>query len=137
MDRLGSDQHKSQCHLFVLTEATTSRRLDAYTFIIYITAMADTINLPEFEGFDWSSGNADKNRERHQVTPLEAEQVFFNAPLLAGADPVHSQNEPRFYALGRTDEGRELFIAFTLRAKRVRVVSARDMSRKERRVYRS
>lgn len=108
-----------------------------YIGIVYSIGMADTTSLPEFEGFDWSSGNAEKNRERHQVTPLEAEQVFFNAPLLAGADPVHSQSEQRFYALGHTDEGRELFIAFTLRAKRVRVVSARDMSRKERRVYRS
>ena len=99
--------------------------------------MTDTACVPELEGFDWSGGNAEKNWESHRVTPLEAEQVFFNTPLLSGADPAHSQRESRFYALGQTDEGRELFIAFTMRGRRLRVVSARDMSRKERRVYRS
>lgn len=99
--------------------------------------MRETTVVPEFDGFDWSGGNAEKNRDRHHVTPLEAEQVFFNTPLLAGADPGHSDKEKRFYALGQTDEGRELFVAFTMRARRLRIVSARDMSRKERRVYRS
>jgi uncharacterized protein len=99
--------------------------------------MTDTASVPEFEGFDWSGGNAEKNWEGHHVTPLEAEQVFFNTPFLAGVDPGHSQRESRFYALGQTDDGRELFIAFTMRNRRLRVVSARDMSRKERRVYRS
>ena len=99
--------------------------------------MTDTTTVPEFEGFDWTGGNAEKNWERHHVTPLEAEQVFFNTPLLAVVDPVHSQKEKRFYALGQTDEGRGLFVAFTMRARRLRVVSARDMSRKERRVYKS
>lgn len=98
--------------------------------------MTDTTSVPEFEGFDWSGGNAEKNWARHSVTLLEAEQVFFNTPFLSGADPAHSQRESRFYALGQTDEGRELFIAFTMRGRRLRVVSARDMSQKERRVYR-
>jgi len=108
-----------------------------YTGIIYGVDMRETATVPEFEGFDWSGGNAEKNWKRHHVTPLESEQVFFNTPLLAGADPAHSDKETRFYALGQTDEGRELFIAFTLRDRRLRVVSSRDMSRKERRVYRS
>ena len=99
--------------------------------------MSETTPAPDFEGFDWSGGNAEKNWQRHRVTPLEAEQVFFNTPLLAGADAAHSRLERRFYTLGQTDEGRELFVAFTLRGKRLRVVSARDMSRKERKVYRS
>ena len=99
--------------------------------------MTETTTVPEFDGFDWSGGNAGKNWDRHQVTPLEAEQVFFNTPLLTGGDPAHSDKENRFFALGQTDEGRELFVAFTMRARRLRVVSARDMSRKERRVYRS
>ena len=93
--------------------------------------------MPDFDGFEWSGGNAEKNWIRHRVTPLEAEQVFFNTPLLAETDWEHSQKENRFYALGQTDEGRELFVAFTMRARRLRVVSVRDMSRKERRVYRS
>jgi len=99
--------------------------------------MMDVTSIPEFEGFDWSGGNAEKNWQSHQVTPLEAEQVFFNTPLICGADVEHSQKESRFYALGQTDEGRELFVAFTLRGKRLRVISARKMSRKERRICKS
>ena len=97
--------------------------------------MSDTTIVPEFESFDWSAGNAEKNWERHRVKPREAEQVFFNMPLLKGADPAHSEAEKRFYALGQTDEGRKLFVAFTIRGRRLRVVSVRDMSRKERRIY--
>jgi len=99
--------------------------------------MIDMVSSPDFESFDWSGGNAEKIWERHGVAPLEAEQVFFNAPLLCGDDPGHSGRETRFYALGQTDDGRALFIAFTMRGHRLRVVSARDMSRKERRAYRS
>lgn len=99
--------------------------------------MIELIAMPEFEGFDWTGGNAEKNWDRHQVSPLEAEQVFFNLPLLAGEDEVHSQQEKRLFALGQTDEGRELFVAFTIRGRKLRVVSVRDMSRRERKVYRS
>ena len=99
--------------------------------------MTELITVPDFEGFDWTGGNAEKNWDGHQVSPLEAEQVFFNSPLLAGEDDTHSQHEKRFFALGQTDEGRELFIAFTIRGTKLRVVSARDMSRRERKVYRS
>ena len=99
--------------------------------------MTDMVSAPDFEGFDWSGGNAEKNWNRHGVAPAETEQVFFNTPLLRGDDPTHSGTERRFYALGQTDEGRALFIAFTMRGRRLRVVSARDMSRKERRAYRS
>jgi uncharacterized DUF497 family protein len=90
-----------------------------------------------FEGFDWSGDNAEKNWERHRVTPSESEQVFFNRPLLVANDVEHSSGERRYYALGQTDEGRELFIAFTMRERFLRVISSRDMSRKERRAYRS
>jgi uncharacterized DUF497 family protein len=99
--------------------------------------MTELITVPAFEGFDWTGGNAEKNWGGPQVSPLEAEQVFFNSPLLAGEDDTHSQHEKRFFALGQTDEGRELFIAFTIRASKLRVVSARDMSRRKKTVYRS
>lgn len=111
--------------------------LAAYTANVYIIDMSELITVPDFEGFDWTGGNAEKNWAVHQVSPLEAEQVFFNSPLLAGEDDTHSQHEKRFFALGQTDEGRELFIAFTIRGNKLRVVSARDMSRKERKAYRS
>jgi uncharacterized protein len=89
------------------------------------------------EGFEWDYGNARKSSDKHGVSQAEAEQVFFNQPLLIGEDPRHSVHEPRFHALGRTDEGRPLHVTFTLRsaATRIRVISARDMSRKERARY--
>ncbi len=93
--------------------------------------------MPDSEGFDWSGGNAEKNWDRHQVSPLEAEQVFFNSPLLTGEDGAHSHQEKHLFALGQTDEGRELFVAFTVRRRKLRVVSARDIRRKERKVYQS
>ena len=85
-------------------------------------------------GFQWDDGNARKSADKHGVTQAEAEQVFFSEPLLIVADPRHSVHEPRLHALGRTDEGRRLHITFTLRgaATRIRVISARNMSRKER-----
>jgi len=69
------------------------------------------------------------------VTPTECEELFFNRPLIVGEDERHSEREDRFYALGQTDAGRRLFVVFALRARRIRVISARDMSRKERKVY--
>lgn len=90
-------------------------------------------------GFDWDAGNARKNVDKHRVSQPEAEQVFFNQPLLILPDPRHSRHEPRFHALGQSDTGRGLHITFTLRPPatpdRIRVISARDMHRKERWVY--
>jgi uncharacterized DUF497 family protein len=93
-------------------------------------------DLARIESFDWDDGNARKN-EKHGVTMAEAEQVFFNVPLLLLADEKHSRLEARHHALGRTDEGRLLHVAFTLRkaASKIRVISARDMHRKERVIY--
>jgi len=69
------------------------------------------------------------------VSASEAEQVFFNQPLLMLEDPQHSQAEPRFHALGVTHTARKLHITFTVRGTRIRVISARDMHRKERTRY--
>lgn len=94
------------------------------------------IEWARVEGFDWDDGNARKSTDKHGVSQTEAEQVFFNEPLLIVDEPRHSVHEPRFHALGRTDEGRPLHVTFTLRgAARIRVISARDMSRKERARY--
>ena len=93
--------------------------------------------LEQCEGFDWDHGNRDKNWRKHQITDAECEQIFFNDPLIAGKDIEHSQREPRFFALGQTDAGRFLFVAFTIRSRRIRVISARDMTRRERRRYSS
>ena len=94
------------------------------------------IDLSKIVGFNWDDGNARKN-EKHGVSTAEAEQVFFNVPLLLLDDASHSQKEPRLHALGKTDEGRMLHITFTLRqvGQLIRVISARDMHRKERAIY--
>ena len=88
-------------------------------------------------GFNWDEGNARKNAEKHHVSQFEAEQVFFNQPLLILADESHSQKETRFHALGVTDEARMLHVTFTLRAAGtlIRVISARDMHHKEKTIY--
>jgi uncharacterized DUF497 family protein len=89
-----------------------------------------------YSGFDWDEGNARKN-EKHGVSKAEVEQVFLNAPLLLAEDMKHSQREPRFHALGRTDLDRRLHITFTEcgSGTLIRPISARVMSRKERAVY--
>jgi len=88
-------------------------------------------------GFDWDDANVAKIWDSHRVSPLECEEVFFNEPLVAGFDAKHSRAEVRDYVLGRTDAGRLLFVVVTVRRHLLRVVSARDMSRKERKVYAS
>ena len=94
------------------------------------------IDLTNITCFQWDDGNARKN-EKHGVSTAESEQVFFNAPLLMLEDAKHSVSEPRFHALGKTDDGRLLHITFTLRedGEKIRVISARDMHRKEREIY--
>ncbi|HNS54110.1 MAG TPA: BrnT family toxin [Syntrophales bacterium] len=86
-------------------------------------------------GFEWDEGNLLKNWEKHRVSAIECEQVFFNRPLVALPDDRHSADEPRFFALGQSDSGRHLFVVFTVRRRQLRVISARDMSRKERKAY--
>ena len=88
-------------------------------------------------GFEWDERNTGKNRQRHRVTPSECEEMFFNRPLVVADDIKHSEKENRFYALGHADSGRTLFVVFTVRQNLIRVVSARDMSQKERKVYES
>ena len=98
--------------------------------------MADFRNrLSQCKRFQWDEGNLDKNWLKHQVSRLEIEQVFFNRPLLVVVDDQHSQKEPRYFVLGKTDLERRLFISFTVRRDLIRIISARDTSRKERKVY--
>ncbi|MCR4378350.1 MAG: BrnT family toxin [Rhodospirillales bacterium] len=95
------------------------------------------IDFERIDGFQWDDGNARKSADKHGVDQAEAEQVFFNEPLLVVDDAGHSRSEPRFHALGVTHEGRRLHVTFTLRDKqtKIRVISARDMHRKERTRY--
>ena len=88
-------------------------------------------------GFEWDSGNSRKNEDRHGVSQVEAEEVFFNHPLLVSTDDKHSESENRYMALGKTNRARVLTVIFTLRQDRtlIRVISARDQHRKERLLY--
>ena len=86
-------------------------------------------------GFQWDDGNIDKNLIAHGVENWECEQVFFNEPLLVLDDPRHSAAERRWAAFGGTDGGRPLVVVFTRRGKLIRVISARDMNRKEKMFY--
>lgn len=85
--------------------------------------------------FDWDGGNAEKNWLRHRVSQSEGEQVFFNRPLVVADDDLHSHGEARYLALGHTDLGRLLFVVYTLRGERIRIISARDMTRREQKEY--
>ena len=93
-------------------------------------------NLPHFTGFQWDEGNREKNWVAHKVSIGECEEVFFHEPLVM-PDIKHSGREERYYALGKTGKGRILFLSFTRRKSLMRVISARDASRKERKQYES
>ena len=86
-------------------------------------------------GFDWDAGNADKNWLAHQVSQAESEEPFFNRPVLIAPDVQHSAREARLALLGVSNAGRHLAIVFTVRGTLVRVISARDMGPRGRRVY--
>ena len=88
-----------------------------------------------YEGFQWDIGNIDKNLIKHNVSNTECEEVFFNKPLIIKLDENHLQEEARYYILGKTNEDRKLFLVFTTRNSLIRVISARDMNKKERTVY--
>ena len=91
--------------------------------------------LEKTTGFDWDEGNIEKNWVSHRVSPSESEQIFFNLPMIVSEDVKHSKSESRYYALGQTNAGRELFLVFTIRRGLIRVISARDMNKKERKAY--
>lgn len=89
--------------------------------------------LARCTGFEWDKYNSEKIKKNHDVKSFECEQVSFNLPVIAGDDEKHSETENRFYVLGQTDSGRLLFLVFTVRKNKLRVISARDMNKKERR----
>jgi len=89
----------------------------------------------QFTGFQWNEANINKNLLKHNVENWECEQIFFNEPLIILDDPTHSLSEKRWAAFGKTDTDRLLTVIFTRRGKLLRVISARDMNRKERKYY--
>lgn len=93
--------------------------------------------LSQCAGFEWDESNAGKIWIKHLVFPSECEEAFFNRPLVVADDEKHSGKERRYYALGHTDTGKMLFVVFTIRRSLIRVISARRMNRKERKLYQS
>ena len=91
--------------------------------------------LAQTVGFDWDEHNTSKNVLGHNVSQAEAEEIFFHTPVLLFDDVKHSEREQRLLLYGSTAADRPLIATFTVRANRIRVISVRDMSRKERRVY--
>lgn len=85
--------------------------------------------------FDWDTGNQDKSVQKHHVLPLECEEAFLNQHHFVIEDIKHSSLENRYILLGQTNNERILFIAFTIRSKRVRIISARDVNKRERKLY--
>ncbi len=95
------------------------------------------VNFSSIVGFEWDKGNSQKSAQKHDFHPTEAEEIFFNSPLIISDDDKHSSNEKRYLAYGITNKKRFLTVIFTLRKNEtlIRVISARDQHRKERTVY--
>jgi uncharacterized DUF497 family protein len=100
---------------------------------VYILIMQS--GFSQLDGFEWDEGNRDKSRLKHKVSNGECEELFFNQPLIILDDEAHSQEEKRYAAYGVTNTRRRLHIVFTVRGAKYRVISARDMHRKERQFY--
>ena len=120
-------------------ERTTVSRQNCCSVYIYLytTIIYSMINLDRISGFEWDDGNNRKSADKHDVSQAEAENVFFNDPLIVVEDVKHSETEQPLNALGKTAQNRLLHITFTLRQNgtMVRIISARDMHRKERKIY--
>ncbi len=98
--------------------------------------MKDPIELlRSSDGFDWDFHNYYKNWLKHNITALQAQEVFSNRPLLIYDDQKHSKSEDRFLAYGKTNAGLRLFVSYTFRGTKIRIISVRKMSRKEREIY--
>jgi hypothetical protein len=106
-----------------------------YVYRILIIVAEPKDPLDGCTGFEWDEANGQKNWDRHRVTPQEAEDVFFNQPLVVRSDIRHSQREKRYYALEQTNRGRHLFVAFSIRRNLIRVISVRDMNHREQEAY--
>lgn len=91
--------------------------------------------LSDCTGFEWDEASQDKNLVKHNVNWFEAEEIFFNSPLIIDHDKKHSGRETRYYALGCTNSDRKLFIVYTIRGTLIRIISARDMNKKESIIY--
>ncbi|MDO8610863.1 MAG: BrnT family toxin [bacterium] len=93
------------------------------------------MNWKKIEGFEWDEGNKEKNWKKHKVTMKETEEVFLNKPQSVFEDTKHSTKEKRYIIVGKNNFGRLLIVFFTLRKNKIRIISARDQGRTERKKY--
>lgn len=93
------------------------------------------IDLNKLTSFEWDQGNLDKSYQKHGITPSEAEEVFLDEAVKIEEDIKHKQAEQRFIAIGKTTEDKTLFMVFTIRNVKIRIISARLANKKERGVY--
>jgi hypothetical protein len=93
------------------------------------------IIIPKPLSFEWDNGNQDKSWQKHQVSIVEAEEAFFDQNKKLYPDPIHSGKESRKILIGKTQKNRVLFIVFTIRKEKVRIISARDLNKREKGLY--
>jgi len=85
--------------------------------------------------FEWDPDKDAANIRKHRVAFSEAATVFGDPLGLSAYDPDHSRQENRFITIGQSMFGRLLMVAHTDRGERVRIISARELTRKEREAY--
>ncbi len=86
-------------------------------------------------GFEWDNGNKGKNLLKHQIKNEECEEVFFDQNKKILKDNIHSIKEERYILLGKTKKQKLIFLVFTIRKNQIRVISARDLNKKEYKLY--
>ncbi|MDD4136145.1 MAG: BrnT family toxin [Candidatus Shapirobacteria bacterium] len=93
------------------------------------------INFEKIDGFDWDGGNIDKNLIKHNVTCQEAEEIFLDTESFNYDDKKHSVSEERLIKIGRSFSGRILVAYYTVRKNKIRIISVRDVDKKEKNLY--
>lgn len=81
--------------------------------------------------FQWDKGNIGKSLKKHKVEDKEVEETFFDKHHRRFKDKIHSKGEQRYQIVGKTKKGRLLFIVFTMRTRKIRIISARDINKRE------
>jgi len=95
----------------------------------------DIVDLPEPLEFEWDEANKIKIWLKHKISAEECEEAFSNEQIFRQADELHSIQENRYILISNTKKLRILFIVYTLRKNKVRVISARSMHKKEQSFY--
>ena len=93
------------------------------------------LNFSRLKGFDWNKWNVDKNWIKHKVSIKECEEIFFDKSKKILNDLLHSSREKRYIILGKTLKKRLLYAVFTVRRNKIRIISARDINKKEIKLY--